>query len=567
MTERSLHPWQLTAQQDYLTKLQRDYLLVAVPGAGKTLWAMHTARELIKARRVEKIVIVVPTRHVKSQWATTAHELGLNIEFDYQNKDGLWPPDADGVVMTYSQMNSECSLHAVNVSRRATLAIFDEVHHLSENASWGPNAREAFKLASYRMHLSGTPWNSDGQIPWVRYGEDGRTIPDATYTYQDSLLDQVNCDVFFPAAGGRAEWEYDGKVFVHSFDEHLSEQDRARRLNTILSIPGSDFLSRTFRNADEQLTSIRQQGQDRAGGLIIARDIRHAEQIADLVAAPERSGGLGKPRPVLVTSDEPGARHMLKAFASGTDRWMVSVRMASEGVDIPRLRVLIYATNYTTQLFFRQAVGRVWRGPEPPAVVYLPADPGLLKWASEIRNERSEALRQTQAIIDDAVSGPRDSSLTAGRFNPISGRTFDAGVIHDDSVTGQSYIDQANQEILAIGAQPDITTATVVAKILRRMSNGNSDGAVLTAQVHSSRVLGISPVASAPAPDSPLQSDRKTALRRVQQKLVTTYCRMRDQEYSVVNARLNEAVGVKRVRDCTEEQLQRRYELAKQWLA
>ena len=239
-------------------------------------------------------------------------------------------------------------------------------------------------MAAYRIHLSGTPWNKDGFIPWISYDADGKAVADTSYSYQDSLTDGVNCDVFFPKLGGQSEWHWAGEIFRHSFDDDLNNRDAARRLATILAVPQSDFIAKTFVEADAHLTNIRQRPrQDRAGGLIIARDVEHADAIADLI---ERLPG--QRRPVVVTSDKSSAAHDLRAFTKSTDRWLVSVRMVSEGVDIPRLRVLIYATNYRTRLFFRQAVGRVIRGPEPPAVVYLPADPQLLKFAAEIKEER-----------------------------------------------------------------------------------------------------------------------------------------------------------------------------------
>lgn len=40
---------------------------------------------------------------------------------------------------------------------------------------------------------------------------------------------------------------------------------------------------------------------------------------------------------------------------------LINPRMVSEGVDIPRLRVGIYATNITKELTFRQIIGRVVR--------------------------------------------------------------------------------------------------------------------------------------------------------------------------------------------------------------
>lgn len=540
--ERSLLRWQQTVQGNYLATLQRDYLLVAVPGAGKTFWAIHTAKHLLRNNRIERIAIVVPTTHVKGQWARTAHELGINIEFDYRNRDGAWPPDADGVVMTYSQMDAQPALHGYHVAQRPTLVILDEVHHLEDDASWGKHAQESFDMAAYRIHLSGTPWNANGQIPWVRYGPDGRVIPDFTYTYQESLEDRVNCDVFFPKIGAKVEWDWDGDRFIHNLGDNMSESDRARALRTVLSPFKSDYIRQTFVKADEELTSIRQGGQDRAGGMIITETTKHADAIADLIADK-----IHKPRPTVITSAEPGAAHALKSFTNSTDRWIVSVRMVSEGVDIPRLRVLLYATNYTTQLFFRQAVGRIIRGPEPPAVVFLPADPKLLTWASEIKKERIQALQQAQELADTDTAGKsRNLDPASQSFAPVSGETFDAGVIHAEMDVTQPEIDHVTELIRGVGAQPDLRTATTLAKVLR------AQGAA---------PITVPTVAQTA---SPLQSERKEALRKIMGKMIASHCFQTGADHKLVNAQLNQALGVRSVRDCTEEQLRQRYELLKQ---
>lgn len=538
MNERQPLRWQLAAQADYLGRLQKDYLVVAVPGAGKTFWTLHTARELIKIGRIERLAIIAPTTHVKGQWARTAHELGLNIESDYRNSDGAWPPDADGVSMTYSQMYEQRSLHRHNIARRPTLVVLDEVHHLQDSAGWGQAALESFDMAAYRIHLSGTPWNQDGFIPWITYGADKKAVGDFSYSYQDSLTDGVNCDVFFPKLGGRSEWEFDGKIFRHTFEDDLPERDRARRLATVLAVPQSDFIAQTFELADQELTRIRQMPrQDRAGGLIIAKDIPHANAIADLIG-----GDLRYPRPTVVVSDDRNAGRLLREFTQGTDRWLVSVRMVSEGVDIPRLRVLIYATNVTTRLFFRQAIGRVIRGSEPPAVVFLPADPILLKYATEIRLERLEALRVMNDTITEEVE--REQSST---FRPRSGETFLDGVLHAEGDVTQEEIDRAADELRAEGGHPTVEIATQLARILRR---------------HIGQPTSVAQ--EPPTVASPLKTERKEALRQAQNRLVQSYCYETGAEYAAINAQLNALVGVKKIRECSEDQLQKRYEFAKE---
>lgn len=540
MPERPLLRWQAATQAKYFQKLQKDFLLVAVPGAGKTFWTLHTGRELIKAGRIQRIVIVGPTTYIKSQWARTAHELGLNIEPDYKNSDGAWPVDCDGVAMNYHQMHEQRSLHRQNISRRPALVVLDECHHLQDKASWGEAALEAFDMAAYRIHLSGTPWNKEGFIPWITYDVEGRPMPDDMYSYQDSLTDGVNCDVFFPKLGAQVEWEFDGGLYRHSFEDDLSERDRARRLATVLAVPESDFIARTFQQADEELSRIRQMpNQERAGGLILTEDVKHADAVADVIA-----GLPGKQRPLVVASEKPGAAHDLRGFVDSNDRWIVSIRMISEGVDIPRLRVLIYATNYTTKLFFRQAVGRVIRGPEPPAVVYIPADPLLLDYAAEIREERIEALR----VIQKQVESDIDRS-PASFFHPIRGETFADGVLHAEGDVTQAEIDRAESAIRAAGREPTVEWSSVVAKILRQPRPQDEPRS------------GPTPT---PAPGSPMQSERKEALRQAQNRIVQAGCHQSGADYAKVNSELNSYVGVTRIRDCTEEQLQKRYQRAKE---
>ena len=93
-------------------------------------------------------------------------------------------------------------------------------------------------------------------------------------------------------------------------------------------------------------------------------------------------------------SDEKAASKRIAAFTECEDRWMVAVRMVSEGVDVPRLAVGVYATTTATPLFFAQAVGRFVRARRrgETASVFLPSVPNLLGFASEMEVERDHVL-------------------------------------------------------------------------------------------------------------------------------------------------------------------------------
>ena len=166
--------------------------------------------------------------------------------------------------------------------------------------------------------------------------------------------------------------------------------EAARRLRTALD-PDGDWISHVLRDAVLRLERVRAGDHPDAGGLVIAADKEHAEALADAARADRRRAA-GRSS----LSDAPDASARIARFAAGQRAWLVSVLMVSEGVDIPRLRVGVYATSARTELFFRQVVGRfIRRTPAPKdqmSHVFLPADPALKRLAAQIEEERHHAL-------------------------------------------------------------------------------------------------------------------------------------------------------------------------------
>jgi superfamily II DNA or RNA helicase len=139
--------------------------------------------------------------------------------------------------------------------------------------------------------------------------------------------------------------------------------------------------------ADTRLQQKRQHVPD-AGGMIIASDQTAARAYADLLTK------ITGETPTVVLSDDPGSSDRISQFSAGTSRWMVAVRMVSEGVDVPRLAVGVYATSASTPLFFAQAIGRFVRTRQPgeTASIFLPSVPNLLMLASEMEAQRNHVL-------------------------------------------------------------------------------------------------------------------------------------------------------------------------------
>ena len=276
----------------------------------------------------------------------------------------------------------------------------------------------AFAAAHMRLLLSGTPFRSDrARIPWVEYSGDGVCEPDFAYAYPQAVRDGVCRSIEFRPLDGTISWEHDGQEFVARFsDERLEAPQRPRRLRASLD-PTKPYLRTLLERAHDDLQSQREIVPD-AAGLVVCDSQAHAMEVDRLLT--EISGEL----PVLAMSDVPRAHQAIRAFATEQEQWIVSVRMVAEGVDIPRLGVIAWATASRTELMVRQVAGRALRGrPDTaslPAVVHLPADPDLLRFAGRLD------------VIGGVTLHPRNhgESYSAGGKTttaPVSRRRVDAG--------------------------------------------------------------------------------------------------------------------------------------------
>ena len=414
-----------------------SFLASATPAAGKTTFGLHIAHRMLRAGFVSRVVVAAPTTHICRQWAADAARYGIDLEPNRPNADGPESADFHGVAVTYQTVASGPEAHRLAADRRPTLLIADEPHHMGDQAAWGLQARRCFDGARFRLLLSGTPFRSDNSaIPWVAYDEDGVSRADYVYGYPQALRDRVCRPITFLPYDGEMEWVSDGRLRSADFDLALPAAEAARRLRTALS-PDGEWMGEVLRDGDARLSEVRAEGHPEAGGLVIASDQEHARAIA------ARLGPIAGEQPELVMSDEPGASRRIADFAASERRWLVSVLMVSEGVDIPRLRVGVYATAARTELFFRQVVGRFIRATPRPrrqmSYLLMPADPRLKALAHEIELERRHALdlslggEEGEEELDEAIMSettlqlfptddpePRTKRPAAPRPEPVS---------------------------------------------------------------------------------------------------------------------------------------------------
>ena len=418
---RSLRSWQEEATEAVRAHSADSFLASATPAAGKTTFGLHIAHRMLSAGFVSRVVVAGPTTHICRQWAADAGRYGIDLEPNRPNSDGPESADFHGVAVTYQTIAAGPDTHRRAAARRPTLLIADEPHHMGDQAAWGLQTRSAFDGARFRLLLSGTPFRSDNSaIPWVTYDEDGLSQADYVYGYPQALVDRVCRPITFLPYDGEMEWLSDGRLRSADFDLALPAVEAARRLRTALS-PDGEWMGEVLRDGDARLSEVRADGHPDAGGLVIASDQDAARAIA------ARLGSVSGERPELVMSDEPDASRRIADFASSDRRWLVSVLMVSEGVDIPRLRVGVYATAARTELFFRQVVGRFIRTTPRPrrqmSYLLMPADPRLKALAHEIELERRHALELSpdgeEEEIDDAdrergEPGDRFAALSSG---------------------------------------------------------------------------------------------------------------------------------------------------------
>ncbi len=520
-----------------------DFLAVATPGAGKTVFALTAARLALPVLADEfpgsRLVVVAPTRHLKLQWATAAERFGLHLETEWTPPDRL-PADVHGLVTTYQQVATASEPLAQLAA--GGLVILDEVHHAGDELAWGDGVTTAFASAARRLALSGTPFRSDtAAIPFLNYVGD-QVVPDVEYGYGEALGDGgVVRPVYFPRFGGHMEWTApDGAEISATFEDALPRSLANQRLRAALSLDG-EWLPAVIGHANRQLEEIRAT-QPEAGGLVIASDQDHAHGIARMLR--DRFGV----RAIVAVSEDADASDKISRFAASTDPWIVAVRMVSEGVDIPRLRVGVHATSTTTELFFRQAVGRVVRhtGGRGRAYMFVPDDPRLRHYASTIAETRRHRLQRSSTDdeeqrreADPDESGRDDEQLSL--FAVHSATAVETPPDPDDILATHdephlpSSIDLAAPELeIDLEALPPVPGGPV------------------------GRVGGD------PAAGGGGRAERERQ-RSINAQWARDLATMTGMSHANVNAELNRLSGVAKVSEATVDQLERRAAAAATW--
>jgi superfamily II DNA or RNA helicase len=577
-TAQRLRAWQAEALDEYFAldgpdgpgKGPRDFLAAATPGAGKTTFALRLASELLRRGVVDRIVVVAPTEHLKTQWADAAARVSIRLDPAFTNRHAVPSRQYHGVAVTYAQVAVKASVHQHLTMSARTLVILDEVHHGGDALSWGDALREAYSRATRRLLLSGTPFRSDtAPIPFVEYHPNDKGIrlsrTDYAYGYRRALEDGVVRPVLFLVYAGAMRWRTKaGEEMEAQLGQDNTKDITSQAWRTALD-PEGEWIPAVLRSADRRLSEVREHVPD-AGGLVIATDQTAARAYAAILE------GITGEAVTVVLSDEAEASGRIETFSQASTRWMVAVRMVSEGVDVPRLAVGVYATSAATPLFFAQAIGRFVRARRrgETASVFLPNVPILLALAGEMEAQRDHALDR-DSDGDDEWNAEEDLMDAAEREDSASDAlteefTYQAlgslahfdRVLFDGKEFGQLAVPGTPEEEEFLGLPGLLEPEHVHELLMQRQARQSRHRSVREARERESADASGAP--AEPAVPQALHRTLKEQ-RQLLNSLVGLYARQSGEPHGAVHAELRRVCGGPAVSHATVAQLQARIEV------
>lgn len=420
MSEIRLRPWQAECIEKALSWFaigkDRHFLVNAAPGSGKTICASVIAKRLFEEDGIDAVIVIAPRKAVVKQWAADFKFVTGRPMLQITGADE--EPEEYGIDLcaTWAAVQGLLDGFQAICKTKRTLVICDEHHHAAIEAAWGKGANGAFAEAKHVLVLTGTPIRSDGkESVWMAYDDQGAIDHPEKGTYNLSYGEAVDLEYCRPITFHRHEGRFSVRleggenisVSGASGVELATDLKRIKGLQQALDYYKLACTPKLLVNGDPdpnsyqasmlewcvaKLNDLRLRVPD-AGGLVIAPNIPVAEYMAQLLE------NIDGERPVIVHSQSSNSDGKISSFRTNKKRWMVSVAMVSEGVDIPRLRVLAYLPNAQTELAFRQAMGRVVRNHGPNddsrAYVVMPTHRIFEEFAKRVEDEMSPSKRSS----------------------------------------------------------------------------------------------------------------------------------------------------------------------------
>ncbi|PSV49748.1 DEAD/DEAH box helicase [Photobacterium indicum] len=391
-----LRSWQVECVElvlNHYRDINKNFLCLATPGAGKTIMAAEVAASLYTDDKIDFILCFSPSISISESIQST-----FSRRFN-QRFDGVI--GAAGSSYTYQNMLYFKDDFWQLLKNYRVFVIFDEIHHCAgttlENANaWGEEILVNIKsLATYTLALTGTPWRSDkAPIVLSEYLEPNN---------------KIRCNYIYGLKKAISDNVCRKPKIVLVDNEKISVTDEGNQTDTFGSI--SELLKESMITYQSLITNdkairhilslgcrkladIRRQNPT-SGGLVVASSVKHALEIRHILCNEFHQSA------VIATYQENSPNMVINEFRHSETEWIVSVGMVSEGTDIPRLQVCCHLSRIKTELYFRQVLGRILRfsdAPNQDAWLFTFAECQLTEFANRI----SEDLPDIPVIIKES---------------------------------------------------------------------------------------------------------------------------------------------------------------------
>lgn len=570
MNVPALRQWQKEAitsiKQVWATNPKNHVLIAACPGSGKTIMACVASIEKLKDKVVSLILIVSPTVNIKQQWKDDLTKIGINAFDGASNEAMRFRRDRNerivgeyqAICITYSQLAKDRDLFVELARRERILLIADEVHHADDSEAFGLSLESVAELSSLKLALSGTPFNSSGgalaMCPFeIVMNDEGnpirKAIPHYTYSYGQAIHHSSCRAIEFIKMYGIGKSTYRSIATQENFQKiiDLSKENKTDSIGALLD-PNGSFLHEMLKEGLNALHKIKI--KDRmAGMLVVAKSKEHGEQICQLIKDFCKANPDFRDYTILsVYNDTDKAHERIADLRNDRTDIIVTVRMISEGVDVKRLRVGVYATDYRTRMFFNQFVGRFvrWDSRLDSAQhgrIVIPAHIDLLIFAREI-----ELLCEHALIAKEDGTPPTQSE----RKNELIGT--------ETEITGDGLIFRGNESNERSLANALFNRCKSIVGVLSE-----------TQAINLAKELGIE--GASYDNERPSETNTQEWWRTKNSKLVAQVARLirlngddDDRVYAKVNSKANRHAGIPKVDSLTSiESLIKRSDFLKAW--
>ena len=356
---------------------QKHFMVLATPGAGKTLMAATIAKQLIDGDKIDYVICFAPSVAVVNSMQSTFSNL--------LSKSMHGQLGAIGGVYTYQYLASSKKADWGFMKSSRVLVVFDEIHHCSGDKpelanAWGREVLRSLGCHStFILSMTGTPWRSDqGPISLAHYIEPKKTIHcDYVYGIADAIRDGV-CRLPEVVLIDNDKLQVNDETY-----DSLKSAMTHSELKYSALLADNKALRYVLTKAVQQLCTARLEHSN-AGGLVVASSVSEAKRIKHILQYELNQTA------EMVTYKEQSPQAIIENFRTSDTQWIVSVSMVSEGTDIPRLRVCAHLSLVRTELFFRQVLGRILR--LMPGIVNNKA--WLISFAEESLLEFAQRLQQ-----------------------------------------------------------------------------------------------------------------------------------------------------------------------------